>query len=135
MHNKVKGTVAELCVIAELLQRGFVVSYTQGDYAGYDIISDWKGTINRIQVKSTQTLGEYNSYHLTTGRGNYSKKKYTPSDCDVILCVVESTFYIVPIKAITTLKMRFCPNSGKGKWEKYRNSWSLLKSCKRKNLK
>lgn len=137
MLPKVTGTIAEFQVIIKLLDLGFQISKTQGDYSGYDIISDWQGKLNRIQIKSTKgKKSTAKGYDVTVGRGNSSKRKYEFTDCDFIICVVPEAFYIIPITEVVVVKFRLHPKCDTyksvginytGRWEKYKNQWDLLK--------
>ncbi|HDZ14711.1 MAG TPA: hypothetical protein ENH60_07405, partial [Pricia sp.] len=51
--SKQIGFLNEMKVMVELLSQGFVVSKPQGDYCPYDLISDHKGILHRLQIKST----------------------------------------------------------------------------------
>lgn len=125
---KVKGTIAEFYILCELLKRDFIVSCVQGDYSGYDLIADWKGHLSRIQVKSTTVKETKWGYHITVGRGNSSKTKYTQLDCDFVLCVIpDKLVYVIPIREITSISLRINPKSIISKWVKYQNAWELLR--------
>lgn len=126
-HSKVKGTIAEFYVLSELLKQDFIVSCVQGDYSGYDIVADWNGKLSRIQVKSKTGRETKWGYHLTVGRGNSSKTKYTSADCDIILCVIPEAIFIIPIKEITSLGLRLYPENENSKWSIYKNNWDILK--------
>lgn len=51
MNNKDKGNIGEAIAIAEFTKRNIQVSIPFGDNARYDLIADFNGKLNRIQVK------------------------------------------------------------------------------------
>lgn len=51
MNNKDKGNIGESVVLAEFIKRGITVSIPFGDNARYDLVADFNGRLNKIQVK------------------------------------------------------------------------------------
>lgn len=51
MNTKEKGNIAESIILAEFIKYGIQVSIPFGDNAKYDLIADFNGKLNRIQVK------------------------------------------------------------------------------------
>lgn len=51
MISKDKGNIGESVVLTEFIKRGIQVSIPFGDNARYDLIADFNGRLNKIQVK------------------------------------------------------------------------------------
>jgi len=51
MNSKNKGNIGESQALAEFTKRGIQVSIPFGDNARYDLIADFNGKLNKIQVK------------------------------------------------------------------------------------
>ena len=62
MNSKDKGNIGESLALAEFVKRGIQVSIPFGDNARYDLIADFNGKLNKIQVKyCNQQISENNS--------------------------------------------------------------------------
>lgn len=61
MNSKSKGNIGESVALAELTKRGIQVSIPFGDNARYDLIADFNGKLNKIQVKYCNQTIENNS--------------------------------------------------------------------------
>ena len=51
MNSKDKGNIGESKILYEFIKRGIQVSIPFGDNARYDLIADFGGKLNKIQVK------------------------------------------------------------------------------------
>ena len=51
MTTKEKGNIGESQILLEFLKRGIQVSIPFGDNARYDLVADFGGKLNKIQVK------------------------------------------------------------------------------------
>lgn len=60
MISKDKGNIGESIVLAEFIKRGIQVSIPFGDNARYDLIADFNGKLNRIQIKYCGNYNEIN---------------------------------------------------------------------------
>lgn len=62
MNSKDKGNIGESLALAEFVKRNIIVSIPFGDNARYDLIADFNGKLNKIQVKyCNQKISENNS--------------------------------------------------------------------------
>tara|TARA_R110000824_G_scaffold108526_2_gene255626 strand:- start:212 stop:649 length:438 start_codon:yes stop_codon:yes gene_type:complete len=144
--SKDRGTIAETAAATALLHEGFGISFAHGDNLGWDICTDWKGKVNRIQVKtaSKRTGNRAQSYSVSFRHGSAKNVLYTKTDCDFILVFLSfgedyasfrgNGIYIIPVGAITVSTGLFWPpglgSKGPDKicaWEKYRDKFNLLK--------
>ncbi|MBU0978022.1 MAG: hypothetical protein KKD18_06390 [Nanoarchaeota archaeon] len=135
------GFYHEMRIMLHLLKLEFVVSKPQGDYSPYDLISDWNGKINRLQIKSTsRSSGTKNrGYKVICCKGRDAKIKLTKKDCDfIVITCLENVNYIIPIEVIFGKTIYVHPhypykeNSPydrlqEPKFEIYREKWDLLK--------
>lgn len=61
MNSKDKGNIGESIVLAEFIKRGIQVSIPFGDNARYDLIAEFNGKLNKIQVKYCNQLSDTGS--------------------------------------------------------------------------
>jgi hypothetical protein len=135
--NKGYGTLAEAQVIVRLLAMGFGASWAIGDNVAWDLISDWKGTVHRLQVKATGVINERGVWRLLCAHGRKKKIRYTPVDCSAIIAVLPWGMYVIPIERLDHLALTFWPPGehprkdtkkfNKCKYEWARERWDLLK--------
>ena len=94
MISKEKGNIGEAIVIAEFVKRGIQVSIPFGDCARYDLIAEFKGKLNRIQVKYCNQLRENNSIlcPCASSKNHTTNKQYSTYESDVDYFA----FYLVP---------------------------------------
>ena len=50
MISKEKGNIGEAIILAEFVKRGIQVSIPYGDCARYDLIAEFNGKLNKIQI-------------------------------------------------------------------------------------
>ncbi len=101
-----------------------------GDNAPYDFIVDFDGKLSKVQVKSTGCI-DSGSYRITTSHLGSGKVLYTADEVDFIIGYVipEAAWYIIPIDKITSRHTKLFPHNlnSKGRFEPYREAWSLLR--------
>ena len=131
------GAIGVQKVSAKLLEHGFLVCLPVFD-EGYDLISDWKGKLQRVQVKSTigQSGMEGRSklkFFAVRGPGyvgaaspkpNKTKEVYAKSDCDAFIfshIPLDALFVVPRIRLPKTKSIYIAPNSH------WRDNWGSLK--------
>jgi len=134
--SKRKGEEAEAKVHWLLVQRGFDCAWPVGDSATWDLIADWRGKVNRLQVKSRHKPDKRttSSYYVRMGRGVSSSEAYSAKDFDFAIVVLPWACFIIPAKEVTGRKaatLVFFENGThrygrECEWEKYREAWHLL---------
>ena len=141
-RNKQKGTIAESAAATALLKEGFGVSFPLGDYLTWDLVTDWKGKVNRIQVKTGRKVKT--TYHIGLTRSkDGSSEIYDSEACDFLMIILPygedyeelngDGIYIVPVSECTVKSKHIWPPGMGGRkgvvceWEKYRNQYRLLK--------
>ena len=98
---KMKGDLAELMVATDLLRRGYKIAFPYGEDWDYDLIVDRKGTLEKVQVKYTESDGvvvtvRCRSHSLTNGKVKQTKR-YTAAMIDWLAVYdagTERCFYI-----------------------------------------
>jgi len=127
---KRQGEWAEVRFLEQCFRRQLNVSKPFGDNTQYDFITDSAGFLRRVQVKSVSRLSG-SSYRVTLGRGGGRKRGYSLRDADLLAAYVFpcDTWYLIPIAAVAGKKsIRLLPlHAASGKYEGFRNSWSLLR--------
>ena len=135
------GAIGVQKVAAKLLEHGFLVSTPIVD-DGYDLITDWKGKLCRVQVKSTMGASDVHSRNKMKflavrgpgyGYGAYlkvakEKMKYKANVCDVFVFFhipQDAVFAIPSHKLPKTKSIYFSPNS------LWRDNWDVLRNPKK----
>jgi hypothetical protein len=154
--RKVLGEQAECAFLAEAMARGLIVSKPYGDSAPYDFVvgrrahrvigrsghrvieknkakgrrQEAGGRLWKVQVKSARVLGKGQTYQISSRHGG---GRYRPGEVDFFAAWVAplDVWYIVPAQEIIArTKAGFYPQvaGSRGKYEKYREAWEMLKS-------
>ena len=130
MSNNVRlGAIGVQKVSTRLMEQGFLVSLPIYD-DGYDLVTDWKGRMLRVQVKTT--IGGEDGHRRKLkffairgpGFGHMQKRLYTKGDCDVFAFLnttLDALFIIPRAKLPRTQSIYLEPNC------KWRDNWNVLK--------
>lgn len=124
------GAIGVQKVSAKLLEQNFLVSTPVYD-DGYDLVTDWRGVLKRVQVKCTigNETGRRQKLKFFAIRGNNfgitgKKKLYDKLDCDVFIfyhTVLDALFIIPRVKLPKTQSVYLAPNC------KWRDNWNVLR--------
>ena len=154
--RKLLGEKAECAFVYQAMEHGLIVSKPYGDSAPYDFIVGRRahrvigtsghrvigkketktkphpagGKLWKIQVKSARVLGKGQTYQISSRHGG---GRYRPGEVDFFAAWVAplDVWYIVPAEEIIArTKAGFYPHipGSRGKYEKYREAWELLKN-------
>ena len=110
MNSKDKGNIGESIVLAEFVKRGIQVSIPFGDNARYDLIAEFNGKLNKIQVKYCNQLSTTGSVSCPCASStNHTTNKHLSTyenDVDYICFYLAcwDVVTIVPIEQIGTKK-------------------------------
>jgi len=111
MNSKEKGNIGEGLALAEFIKRGIQVSIPFGDNARYDLIAEFNGKLNKIQVKyCNQQISENNSIicPCASSLNHTTNKNRTTYENDIdyfVFYLVEwDKIILVPIEKIGTKK-------------------------------
>lgn len=128
------GAMGVAKVTSILLENGFLVSHPIYDN-GYDLITDYKGILKRVQVKTTTGIEGPNRTKLKffalrgTGFGqNWPKKTYGRGVLDAFIFYhsKQNAIFVVPFEKLPrTMSVYFAPNC------EWRDNWDVLRTAKR----
>ena len=95
MNSKAKGNIGEGVVLSEFVKRGIQVSIPFGDNARYDLIAEFNGKLNKIQVKYGNEINEAGSIicNCISSTNHTTNKHYTTYENDIDYFA----FYLVPL--------------------------------------
>jgi hypothetical protein len=126
---KERGEWAELCFMAKAAGHGLGVSKPYGDSASYDVGVESDGRILRVQVKSTLYRRRgIESYSLNVHGPRRQLYKKGTVDFFAVYLIPRDTWYILPFAVMGgNFSLHFTPGGKRGKWERYREAWELLK--------
>ena len=108
MTSKEKGDIGEIIIMAEFIKKGITVAKPFGDNARYDLIADFNGKLNKIQVKYCDQKIRNNSVicPCASSKNHTTNKKYTTYENDIDymafylkewdICVIISIDEIIP---------------------------------------
>ena len=85
MNSKDKGNIGEAIILAEFTKRQIHVAIPFGDNARYDLIAEFNGKLNKIQVKYCGQITENNSFTCpcASSTNHTTNKHLTTYDNDV----------------------------------------------------
>ena len=85
MNSKTKGNIGEAIVLAEFAKRNIQVAIPFGDNARYDLIAEFNGKLNKIQVKYCNQLQNTGSISCpcASSTNHTTNKHYTTYENDV----------------------------------------------------
>jgi|14BtaG_2_1085337.scaffolds.fasta_scaffold29224_2 hypothetical protein len=123
--SKAQGSYYESLFTTECLKRGISVSQPEGDYLPYDVITDSRLGLKRVQIKGT-SYREGSGYKVVVA-------SYAPDAFDFMALYVDKpdfrTWYVFP-KALPgkakTIKLFPHNPTSKGKYEPYKSAFHLL---------
>ena len=121
MNTKTKGNIGEAVILSEFVKRGVQVSIPFGDNARYDLIAEFNGKLNKIQIKYCSQLSDTNSVVCKTSSSkNHTTNKRLDTyknDVDYI------AFYIQPWDISCLIPIKDCQG----------NTFSLRKESTKNN--
>ena len=124
MTTKEKGNVGESKIIFEFVKRGIQVSIPFGDNARYDLIAEFNGKLNKIQVKYGDGAIRNGSVkvHCSSVKNHTTNKRLSTyqNDVDYIAFYIEKwdASLLVPISVIGDKKTMSFRNSPTGNEQK-----------------
>lgn len=115
MNSKKIGNIGEAKVLTKFVELGIPVYLPFGDNEKADLIVEFNGKLNKIQVKTSQKAENgkmiFNLVSSTTHRKNGNKHIYTNNEIDYFACynISRDKIFLIPIdKApMTTITIRY----------------------------
>lgn len=91
VNTKRYGNIGEAMAISLFVKHGIPIAIPFGDNEKYDLIAEFNGKLNKIQVKTSISKAENGTvtFDVTSSslhRKNVSKAKYTKNDIDYFFC-------------------------------------------------
>ena len=126
MNNKGIGELSELEFLLEASKRNFIVSKPYGDNRRYDFITDYKGTIKRVQVKSANKAKDKSrkkKRNQIDTNGGYIDE----ADIFAIYLIDDKKWYLIPSKRIKAKSCISINSKGESKYNIYIDNWEILK--------
>jgi len=123
------GEAAELYFMARAAALGLIVSKPLQVNAPYDAVIETSKGLLRIQVKSA-SFEKRNGWYgfLALRQGRSANRKYKRNEIDFVAGYVApwDAWYIVPITNIRGISICVHPETGGGKYERFRERWDLF---------
>lgn len=110
MNSKDKGNIGEAIILSEFVKRKIQVAIPFGDNARYDLIADFNGKLNKIQVKycNQKTVNDSILCPCASSTNHTTNKHYTTYEDDIdYMCFYLAewqTSIIVPMEIIGNKK-------------------------------
>lgn len=110
MNSKDKGNLGQALTLSEFIKYGVPVAIPFGDNNRYDLIADFNGKLNRIQIKYCNQQTENNSVlcPCCSSTNHTTNKHYTTYENDVdyfvFYIVVWKKLLLVPIEKVGNRK-------------------------------
>lgn len=113
------GNIGQAYVIAKFVELGIPVYTPIGEGYPTDLIADFKGKLNKIQIKTTENLHDdsYMVWKITHQQGYHGKRvKYTNQEVDyfALYCIETKSLYLVPYEKANTNELIIRLDSYKG---------------------
>lgn len=124
MDTKSVGNIGEAKVLCKFVELGIPVYLPFGDNERSDLIADFNGKLNRIQVKTSIKAEDgkmlFDLTSSTEHRSNGIKHKYTKDEIDYFACynITRDKIYLIPIadEQISSITIRYeLPKNGQTK--------------------
>ena len=121
MTTNQKGNLGEVRVLSEFVKLGIQCYLPYGDGSGVDLIAEFGGKLNRIQVKTTESLNKAGAmeWKVTRQEGYHgSRAMYDKNDIDyfAFYCIETDIVCLVPFDdnfPASTLSIRLDNYQGK----------------------
>ena len=127
-----KGNRHELAVALRLSDEGGSVGWPFGEGAAWDLLSDFNGKVNRIQVKGSDVVKPNGTVEVNLTKGARRASPYSKEDCDYIVAVAGTVgMYVIPVEDVKHGRL-FTWTGGRHKgqlpkYDSYKEAWHLLK--------
>jgi PD-(D/E)XK endonuclease len=107
-----KGDIAEIMVIATLLQRDYTVLKPVVGHRRYDVVIETEGRFLRVQIKAGRVVREGTTleFNSRSFSGAGVQRPYTTDEIDYfgIYCAALGKVYLVPVDAVGPGKGWLC---------------------------
>jgi|ERR1700683_135827 hypothetical protein len=125
-----QGYLTQYKLIPVLAEQGYKLSLPCDPMNEYDLLVDNREKIYRVQVKSCN-VKKRNRYRADIAQGcGRNKRPYPDGSIDffIIYVPIQNVWYVIPQRKVSGQKwVSLYPHDARGKYDEYRNSWSLLR--------
>jgi len=112
VDKKTKGSIAELRVCGDLMERGWNILLPYGENSRYDLVAERDGQFIRIQVKYVTPKDGAMEVNCRSSN-NWSVRPYTSQEIDYIAAFnpKDNAVYYIPVSKIRkkSMKLRLEP--------------------------
>ena len=103
MNSKQIGDITELTVMLAFVQAGYNILIPYGDREKYDFVADINNNFIRIQVKTSHSINNGESFEFsckssTTNNGKKTYVSYTKNDIDFYATIFNNQCYLIPVE-------------------------------------
>ena len=104
MNSKNIGSIGEAKALCKFVELGIPVYIPFGDNEKSDLIAEFNGKLNRIQVKTCvkakNGMMKFDLTSSTSHRGNGEKHVYTKEEIDYFICynVARDKLFLIPVE-------------------------------------
>jgi len=127
---KQQGNCHELAVALKITELGGAVSWPYGDGQAYDLVADFNGKINRVQVKGTHLVAENGTATVSLLKGSRRMKAYNSSEIDVMIACTPLGKYVIPIRNLKLTALTIWPVGTRKRqpaYDPFKEAWHLLR--------
>ena len=123
---EITGVAVEHLIQARLIAKGFVVSQPTFD-AGYDLVVDHEGVINKVQIRSTSSICASQTHR----KHKYYRVKVRSVSGLHIFCVYiipTNTVYLIPWHIVKEKHTISFPLGKESRYDEYKENYDILKT-------
>ena len=107
MNTTLLGNIGESRVLHELVKFGIQCYLPYGDGSAVDLIADFNGKLNKIQIKTTEKLSKVKAMEWRITRqdgyhGNRVKYEFGTIDYFALYCLETDTVCLIPFSDTTS---------------------------------
>ena len=126
------GNRHELAVALRLTEEGGSVAWPIGDGSAWDLVSDFEGKVNRIQVKGSDLVSPTGLVQVNLTKGSRHAQRYSRTDCDFVVAVAGKLgMYVIPVDEVKHSRLStWTGGRRRGRmpnYDNYKEAWHLLK--------
>ena len=120
MNSSKIGNIGQAKVVSKFTEMGIETFLPFGDGSKYDLIAEFNGKLNKIQIKTTKNIKKNSciTWRLCCQNGrNGNQKKYNNDEVDyfALYCIETDVLCLVPFCNAQTTELNFRMDNYKGK--------------------
>jgi len=131
INNKQRGNRHELAVALRLTELGATVAWPHGDGAPWDMVVEFGGKLNRLQVKGTDARRAGDGYRVHLTQGHHHARAYTAEQCEFVIGVTPIGTYIIPVGKVDRDRLIVWTGGRRHRrlphYDRFKEAWHLLR--------